>query len=259
MDWNFEPSVVLGIVLASVVYALCAGRWRDRFAGSAPVPRKQIVYFALAMLTLVLALLSPIDALADHYLLSMHMIQHLLLTLVMPPFLLLALPAWMVRPALRLPLLTPALRWLTGPLVAYLLFNAVFSVWHVPSLYERTLQDELVHVGEHMLFMAAALLAWWPIVSPLPELPRLPYPHQVLYLFLQGVIPSVLGALITFADTVLYPTYLNAARVWEISALEDQQLGGLIMWVPGSMIYLVALTVVFFVWFEGQGRVGEIR
>ena len=258
-DWNFEPSIVLGITLASVTYALCVDAWRQRFANSTAVTRAQIACFALAMLTLVVALLSPIDELADHYLLTVHMVQHLLLTLVMPPLLLLGLPAWLVRPVLRVPYARPVLRWLTRPIPAFLIFNAVFAGWHTPALYEWTLQNEAAHLAEHLLFMATAVLTWWPIVSPLPELPRQIFPVQVLYLFLQGVVPTVLGGLITFAGDVLYPTYANAPRVWGFSALDDQQAGGLTMWIPGSFIYLSALTVVFFVWFEGQETVGEIR
>ena len=259
MNWNFEPTIVLGIALLSATYALCVHEWRWRFPGSEPVSRRQITCFALAMLTLVAALLSPIDDLSDHYLLLMHMVQHLLLTLVMPPLLLLGLPAWMLRPLLRRPFVLPLMRRLTQPLAAFVLFNAVFAGWHVPALYEATLESEPLHVLEHLMFMATAILTWWPIVSPLPELPRAMYPLQVLYLFLQSVVPTILGGIITFADGVLYATYQDAPRIWGISAAEDQQWGGLIMWIPGSLIYLTALTVVFFTWFEGKETVGEIR
>ncbi len=259
MFWNFEPSIVLGIAFLVALYALSATRWRHRYPLSQPLTRTQVVCFTLAILALVVALLSPIDELADHYLLSMHMVQHLLLTLVMPPLLLLGLPAWMLRPILNVPLALPLLRRLTAPVTAYLLFNGVFAAWHVPWLYELTLQNERVHILEHLLFMGTAFLAWMPIVSPLPELPRLSYPAMVLYLFFQSVIPTVLGGLITFADDVLYATYANAPRVWGMSALEDQQMGGLIMWIPGAFLYLTALTVVWFVWFEGKEKVGEIR
>jgi putative membrane protein len=259
MNWNFEPTVILGIVLACAAYGLSAGQWRGRFPGSAPLNRRQTVCFALAMLSLVVALLSPIDVLADHSLLLMHMIQHLLLTLVMPPLLLLGLPGWMLRPALRVPLVLPALRRLTRPIPAFIAFNAVFALWHAPALYEATLQSEAIHLLEHFMFMATALLTWWPILGPLPEVPRASYPLQVLYLFLQSIIPTVLGGIITLAPDVLYPTYLNAPRVWDLSAAEDQQWGGLIMWIPGSLIYLTALTAVFFTWFEGQAQAGEIR
>ena len=279
MIWNFEPSIILGIVLASFVYWLSAGPGRARFPGAAPLTRTQGIGFTLAMFSLVVALLSPIDALADHSLLLMHMVQHLLLTLVMPPLLLLGLPGWMLRPLLRVPLLPDGgrphavraavqqtgslplalLSRLTKPLPAFIAFNAVFAVWHAPALYEATLNSEGIHLLEHFMFMGTALLTWWPILSPLPELPRASYPLQVLYLFLQSIIPTVLGGIITLAPDVLYATYLHAPRVWDLSAAEDQQWGGLIMWIPGSLIYLTALTAVFFIWFEGQEKAGEIR
>lgn len=258
-NWNFDPSLVLGIAFLAGLYALSATRWRPHFPGGQPLTRAQVVCSLLGLLALVIALVSPVDYLADHDLLSMHMVQHLLLTLVMPPLMLLGTPGWMLRPALHVPLALPVLRRLTSPIAAFLLFNGVFSGWHVPGLYEWTLENETVHIVEHLLFMATAFLTWMPIASPLPELPRLPYPAMVLYLFLQSVIPTVLGGLITFADDVLYRTYALAPRVWGMSALEDQQSGGLIMWIPGAFIYLAALTAVWFIWFEGKEKVGEIR
>ena len=259
MNWNFDPSLCLGIGFLIALYALSATRWRRHFPSAEPPTRAQVVYFSLGILALIVALLSPIDDLADHDLLTMHMVQHLLLTLVMPPLLLLGTPGWMLRPVLNVPGALPVLRLLSAPVAAYLLFNFVFSAWHIPWLYEATLENESIHILEHLLFMATAFLTWMPIASPLPELPRLPYPAMVLYLFLQSVIPTVLGGLITFADGVLYQTYALAPRVWGMSALEDQQMGGLIMWIPGALVYLTALTIVWFVWFEGQEKVGEIR
>lgn len=259
MNWNFDPTLVLGLAVACAAYALCAGAWRERFAGAEPLTRRQAICFALAIVSIGVALVSPMDVLADRYLLTMHMIQHLLLTLVMPPLLLLGLPGWMLRPALRVPLLLPLSRLLTRPIVAYALFNGVFGGWHVPALYEGMLSGETVHALTHLLFMLTAVINWWPVLSPLAELPRLPYPAQVLYLFLQSIIPTIVGGLITLSDTVLYATYANAPRVWNLTALEDQEIAGLIMWIPGALVYLTALTVVFFVWFEGKERAGEIR
>lgn len=257
--WNFEPTIVLGLLIAIALYVLCATEWRARFPGSAPLTSLQATFFALAMSSAALALLSPLDDLSDNYLLMAHMVQHLLLTLIMAPLLLLSIPGWMLRPLLRPPLVLPVARRLTSVFVAYALFNLVFVGWHQPELYDGALKFRPLHIFQHLLFIATALLAWFPVLSPLPELLRLPYPTQVLYLFFSAIVPTVLGALITFAPDVLYDTYRDAPRILNINALKDQQYAGLIMWLPGAFIYLGALTAVFFVWFEGKEQAGEIR
>ena len=251
-SWNWEPSVLIGLALQAGVYLACVGPLRSRFPGSAPVPQGRIQTFLLGTLVLFIALVSPLDTLGDGYLLSAHMVQHLLMTLIAPPLLLLGTPRWLFRPLLRLPFGLPLGRAITNPLVAFLLFNITFAIWHVPAFYELTLHNQWLHILEHIMFLVTATLTWWPIFSPLDELPRLPDPAQCLYLFLESLPPTILGALITFPDQVLYPTYAAAPRVWGLSPMADQQLGGLIMWIPGALVFFVVLTVVFFRWFNGD-------
>jgi putative membrane protein len=124
-----------------------------------------------------------------------------------------------------------------------------FAAWHVPAYYDATLRSTPLHALEHVMFIVTATLTWWPVFSPMDELPRLPDPAQCLYLFLESIPPTILGALITFAGWVLYPTYAHAPRVWGLSPEIDQQAAGLIMWIPGALVYLLVLTVVFFRWF----------
>jgi putative membrane protein len=256
--WSFEPSVVLGLLLFCALYVLCAGPWRDRFPDARPLTHTQRTCFIIAVTTLVVALISPIGGL-DTRSLTLHMVQHLLLTLIFPPFLLLAVPDWMMRPLLRAPPVLSLGRWLTRPVQAFVLFNGVFSLWHVPLFYEGIVNNLNFHIFTHLLFITAAVVTWCPICSPIKELPRLPYPAQILYLFMQGTIPTVLGALLTFTDTPWYPSYVAAPRILDITPLDDQIYAGLIMWIPGSSVFLAALTVVFFIWFEGQAQPGEIR
>jgi putative membrane protein len=140
-------------------------------------------------------------------------------------------------------------RWARHPLVAFCLFNVVFALAHVPVLYELTLASEPLHALEHLVFLGAAMLMWMPVLSPVPDIAP-PYPEigQVLYLFAQTVPASLLGALLSIAGAASYPTYVLAPRITALSPLEDQQLGGLIMWVGSGMFFLVATGVVFFVW-----------
>jgi putative membrane protein len=249
--WTWEPSVVIGLLLLTAAYAYAVGPLRRRFDLGPPAARGQISAFVLAQLVLILALLSPLDELGDTYLFSAHMVQHLLLAAVWPPLFLMALPTWLVRPVFRHAVIAPVALFLTYPVVAIAAFNLDVYLWHVPVLYDATLANTGVHILEHLTFMAFGALNWWPVLSPLPE-QRLAYPLQVLYLFADGMFMMVIGIVFTFAPVVFYPPYASAPRLWGISALTDQQLGGLIMWYPGNVPYGVLLVIAFYRWFEGD-------
>jgi putative membrane protein len=159
-----------------------------------------------------------------------------------------------VRPLLRDPALLRLGRWLTRPSGSFATFNAVLVAWHLPPLYNLAMEQHPVHIVEHLMIMAASVILWWPLLSPLPELPRAPYPVQMLYLFVVGMPMVVVSIFISMADGILYPFYARAPRVLEaLTPRADQHLGGLIMWVPGGMIFLIALTVVFFRWQAAGG------
>ncbi len=248
--WSFEPGVFFGVILLSGAYLLAITRWRGRFPGSAPVPPMRIASFLLAMATILLALLSPIADLSDNYLFSAHMVEHLLLTMVMPPLLLLGLPGWLIRPVfVRVPLLLRVARLITNPLVAFALFNGIFLGYHAPVFYDLSLASQYAHIAAHTLFMGVAVLTWWPVLSPLAELPPMPAPLQMIYLFAQTLPSQLVGAFFAFSGTPLYARYIQADRVWlALTPEADQQLGGLIMWVVGGTFFLGAFALVFLRW-----------
>jgi putative membrane protein len=248
IGWSFEPSVVAGCLILAGGYLVWIGPRRRRLRGSAPIGRWQRAAFLSGVLVLFLALASPLDGLADGYLFSAHMLQHMLLTMVLPPLLLMGTPGWLLRPALRSPLVAAPARLLTQPVPAFLVFNLLYAFAHFPVVYSLTLENQAVHVGSHLLFMAVGVATWWPILSPLPELPRLPAPGQMLYLCLQTIPGALVGALITLSEAPLYRVYAQAPRVTWLSPLEDQQLAGLLMWLGSATIIFAALTIVFFVW-----------
>lgn len=261
--WNFSPSIVLGILALAGLYAYGTGPLRVRWRLGDPVPRVRQVTYYLGMGVLAFALLSPLDKLGDEYLFSAHMVQHMLLVMVVPPLLLLGTPGWLIRPLLRRTGLLALARWFNDalpaarglllPLIVFTLFNADFWVWHAPPLYDLTLRNEQIHILEHVTFLVFATLNWLPILSPLPEdLPRLPRLAQVLYLFLSCQPMVLLGALLTFAGHPLYAPYVAAPRIFGLSPLSDQQLGGLIMWIPGSVVYILMMSVIFFQWVQHQ-------
>jgi putative membrane protein len=216
-------------------------------AMGAPSPWQQLSYFS-ALLLLFVTLNGPLHDLSDFYLFSAHMVQHLILTLVVPPLMLAGTPGWMLRPLLRVPLLWRLAKRNTTIAACFVWFNIVLAFWHLPPNYNLALANHSVHILQHLLFIAASVLMWWPLMSPLPELPRAAYPAQMLYCFLMVIPMSIISIYIAMADTLLYPAYAAAPRLFGITPMQDQQYGGLIMWIPGGVFFYAVMTVVFFKW-----------
>jgi putative membrane protein len=196
----------------------------------------------------VVSLNGPIHDLSDRYLFWVHMAQHLLLTLVMPPLFIAGLPGWLIDGVTRNPVARGTGRVLTHPVFAGVFFSAILLAWHTVDAYDLMMRNHDVHIATHLMFMVAAVLFWWPVVNPSTALPRLGPGLGMLYLFLGQIPMQILGAIITFADQPLYTWYQNAPRTWGISVLDDQKLGGLLMWVPGNMWIWGAMSVLFFQW-----------
>jgi putative membrane protein len=246
-SWSLHPSVLIGTGLLGALYFYWIGLFR-RQHGWPPPSRWQILSFCAALLVLLLSLNGPVHDLSDYYLFSMHMAQHLLLTLIFPPLLLAGIPAWLLPPVLSRPAVLRVARLLTRPWFAATLFSISIAVWHLSPFYELMMRNHEVHIGTHLMFMVTATLMWWPVMSPAAELPRMPTGLAMLYLFLVGIPMQIVAALITFADDVLYPWYAVAPRMWGLSPLDDQQLGGLLMWIPGNLWIFAAIGVLFFRW-----------
>ncbi len=250
LTWSIHPSTVLGIGALGGLYA-----WRGRQANAEnQLTVGQKASFISALFVIFVSLNGPIHDLSDTYLFTAHMIQHLLLTMLMPPLLILGVPGWMLRPPLKNRAVASIARRLTSPVACFAIFNLVIAGWHLPVFYNAAMANHNIHIGEHLMFMSAAVLMWWPLTSQLPELPRLSYPGQMLYCFLMILPMSIVAIYITMAERILYPAYSAAPRVTSLSPFEDQLLGGLIMWVPGGLIFILIMTVVFFKW---AGRGGD--
>ena len=244
----WHPGLIVTSLILIGVYGMAIGPWRHRFPDAPPVPRRQIVCFVLAILSFYIAVGSPLDILSDHYLMSAHMLEHVLLTFALAPLLLLGMPAYLARWLVRPPRVRAVLERMTRPLTALVVFNVIFSLFHMPAIYDYTLLHPLAHFGEHALFVVTAIFMWWPILSPLPELPRLPDPQQLLYLFANEVFQTIAFALITFAPHPLYRVYANAPRIYGITALQDQQFGGMLMKIGAILALGPAFWAAFFRW-----------
>src|SRR5262245_35693797 len=247
-SWHADPSVVAGLAVLGLGYFLAA-RQQSRIDPRTGVGPAKVVSFLGALFVLFVALTGPIHDLSDYYLFSAHMVQHMLLIFAMPPLLLYGTPGFMLRPLIRNPRVRELGRRLTRPTSAFAIFNVTLVAWHVPPLYNLAMDRHPVHIVEHLMIMAAAVFLWWPMLSPLPELPRAPYPVQLLYLFVVGLPMVMVAIVIAMADKLLYPFYTTAPRVWDqLTPFADQNLGGLIMWIPGGLVFLIVICVVFFRW-----------
>jgi len=250
--WTIHWSTVIGLAALGGAYVWGARVLGARAlaAGTEPpvLRRSQRVAFFAGLLVIFFSLNGPLHDLSDTYLFSAHMVQHLLLALAVPPLLLVGTPGWMLRPFLANATIASIARTITRPTRCFIIFNVVISLWHLPPLYNTAMAYHPIHIVQHLTLMVASVLMWWPFLSPLPELPRLSYPGQMLYCFLMVIPMSIVSIYIAMADHVLYPAYSVAPRVWDITPLSDQQIGGLIMWIPGGLLFYVVMTVVFFKW-----------
>lgn len=245
--WDGEPSVLIGCTALVAGYVAMTRRRSSRDAG----------YFFAGIFVLLFAQCSPLDALGDTYLFSAHMIQHLLLLLIVPPLLILGIPAWLAEQGCGSPRVRAVERVLRQPAVAWLVGIGAMYLWHLPALYNATLAHAGVHIGEHLCFLITGVIFWWPVCAPLPQSRYAPL-AAMLYLFTAAVASSVLGIVLTFASPGLYPAYLHPADTrgylslirdgWGVSPAVDQQFGGLIMWVPGGLVYLGAIIGTFARW-----------
>ena len=250
-EWNLAPSLLVGTILIVGLYLYALGPYHRRYYPDVPIKRGQTIAFLLGVLIMCLALVSPLDALGDDYLFSAHMLQHLCLTTFGPPLLLVGTPEWMIERLLNKRIVFLVLKGLTWAPVAFFLYNADFFLWHAPPLYNATLENDTIHIFEHITFIVFGILSWWPILSPSQRLPRLSLGGQILYIFLMGMPAVLLGAGLTFMPP-LYAPYLLDPIVWGISHTVDQQLGGLIMWVPVNIFYIIIMSVLFLSWMQKQ-------
>jgi putative copper resistance protein D len=260
LAWRLDP-LAIGLLSAAAVAWLWVVRRVRRAHPSNPHPTHRSILFGAGLAALAVALLSPVEA-YEGQLFSVHMVQHMLLELVAAPLLLLAAPVTLalrastpdVRRWLLAVLRSRIVHTLSFPVVAWVVFAAVNWGWHFSSLYDQALDNDALHYLQHATFLGAALLFWWPAIGADPSPWRIPHPVRLLYLFLAMPQNSFLGVALLQASGVLYPHYATNQRAWGPSPLEDQQLGGLIMWVVGDVAFLVGMALVVWLWMRHEER-----
>jgi cytochrome c oxidase assembly factor CtaG len=259
--WTFEPLPTLGIALALGLW-WWAVRRVDRAHPANPVPRWRSVSFGLGMVAIAFALISGIER-YDTTLFSIHMVQHILLVLIAAPLIALAAPITLLlrvaSPGARRRWILPVLhsrvvRVVAFPVVAWIVFAGVMWASHFSPLFDAALEGPLIHDFEHLLFLSAALLFWWPAVAQDPGPWRMSHPGRAGFVFLQAPQNTFLAIVILGASTVLYPHYATTGRTWAPTPLEDQQLAAGIMWVAGDAIFLGAVMVLVWAWMRHEAR-----
>ena len=243
-----ETWVVIVALLGGYLYALSA--WGPTLApGRRPATPSQRVCFFLGVAALWLGGDYPVHDLAEDWLYSVHMVQHLGFQLVAPPLLVLGMPGWLLRKLLSPPWLFTAVRAITRPLPALALVNGFIAVSHIPAFVNLTVTNGLVHFFAHIALVAISLVMWWPVVSPLPELPHLSYPGRMAYLFGHSVIPTIPASFLTFASTPLYDAYTRMPRIWAwLDPVQDQQIAGLLMKIGAGLLLWTVIAALFFRW-----------
>jgi putative membrane protein len=252
--WHAHPDVWLLIAALLGGYAWAVRRLGPKHTapGQPVATRLQKVCWVTGVATVWVAADWPVHDLSERYLYSVHMTQHLLITLVAPPLLLLGTPAWLARELLRPATVYRVVRRLARPMPALIIFNALVVVTHWPAFVDATLGSELLHFLTHAALFISALLMWSAVCAPLPELRPLSPPAQMLYLFLQSIVPTVPASFLVFADRPIYHFYEHVPRLWNLSAGEDQRIAGLLMKLGGGLLLWMVIAVLFFKWHAAE-------
>jgi putative membrane protein len=250
--WHNEPYLVGGLILLGWLHALAIGPFRARLAPpGTPYPRGHALRFYAGLVVFYLAVGSPLDQAGERFLLSAHMVQHQLIIYPAAILFLTGLPPWLVshltaKPFAHLPFLL-----FSHPASCALLYTAIISVWHVPALYDWALRDRVVHIVEHVTFFAAALLYWWPMLSPSREFPPARHAIQILHVVAVTILMTPLFAYLAFSKEILYPTYEYAPRlIAGFDPAQDQLLGAAIMKLGGMFVSFLTLVWIFYRWYQ---------
>jgi putative membrane protein len=252
----WSPGLLLILIVLTYVYFQLIGPLRQRFAGSSPVSIGKKMMFLLAIALIYAAQGSPINYYSHGFSFGVHMFQQTLVYLILPPILFLSLPEWLIRPLLMKPILRKVVFPWTHPLIAGLLFNLLFSFYHIPEIFNYTFDHPFMHQSYHWILAITAFIMWCPIFCSVPEWRRMTDLQQMGYVFFNGVLLTPACALIIFSNTELYPAYIQGSQMihFFLTPLEDQQLGGTLMKVIQEFVYGTVLAYVFFKWYRKEKK-----
>jgi len=252
--WTPHPDVWLVIAGLAAAYAFAIRRLGPRLApnGTPVLTRFQLATFTAGMLALWIASDWPVHDLGEGYLFSVHMVQHTVYAIIAAPLLLMGTPTWLARWLLSPRWLLRMVRYLTRLIPATIVFNVVVIVTHTPVVVDASLRHALIHFGVHTVILVSSLIVWMPVLSPLPEVPRLQPLVRMLFLFLQTVVPTVPASFLTFGDQPLYRFYETVPRLWGTSVVSDMNVAGLIMKILVGFSLWITITIIFLRWYNAE-------
>ena len=247
--WHTEPALIGGLLFVAWVYAILVGPFRNKICADLPYSGRHTLWFSAGLVSFYLAVGSPLDPLGENFLFFAHMIQHNVLMYVSPLFILLGIPQPIVDRFLEThPLLESILRFFLHPVIAGLLFTLVFSFWHFGTFYEAAIQNKTLHMAEHLSMFLTSFAMWWPIASQSKQLPPIRYGPQMLFILALMLGQTPIFAVLTFSKEVLYDTYFYAERIIDITPLEDQRSGGVVMKIANLIVSVSVLGSIFYRW-----------
>lgn len=254
--WEAQPDVWLLIAAIVAGYAIAITRLGPRVAPdpTRPVNRLQLTAFVAGVLALFVSSNWPVHEVAEGSMYSVHMVQHLVYTTVVAPLFLIATPGWLARWLLSPRWLLRSVRWCSRFFPGILIFNFVVAFSHWPDFVRVTVENGPAHFAAHVLLIVSSLLVWMPVLSPLPEVPRMVIPLRGLYLFLQSVLPTLPATFLTYGQRPLYRIYEGFPKLWGFTALEDQQLAGVFMKTGAGAVLWAIIAVLFFRWAAEEER-----
>ena len=258
--WHWSPITLAGLILTCLLYIFAIRRVRRDKPEEKPLQTRRVVAFFAAIAIIALLLLTPVDTIARTQLFLAHMVQAVTLITVCAPLLLYACPAWLAQPLFANPFVRPIARALTQPVIASLLFNMTFLLWHAPLFFNFALNNGTFYHVMMVSFLLTSLLNWWPLIGPIREMHRMTYPQQMLYAFLDGQPVDVFAFLLVFSFVVFYHHYAVPPQLG-ISAFADQAAGGALLLLPG-LVDLGVMSPLFFRWLgqlEAKAKIADQR
>jgi len=256
--WHWSPITLAGLIVVCLLYIFGIRSARRYKPEEKPLPARRVVSFIVAVSAIALLLLTPIDTIARTQLFSVHMFQAVMLITLCAPLLLYACPAWLVQPLLTNPRVRRIASILTQPVIASLIFNLNFLLWHAPLFFNFALRNGTFYHVMMVSFLVTALLNWWPLIGPVRELHKMTYPLRMLYAFLDGQPVDIFAFLLVFSFVVFYPHYAVPPQLG-ISAFADQAVGGALLLLPG-LVDLGVMSPLFFRWLgqlEAKAKIAD--